>query len=80
MAITETFAQVAPDSTGKKIDNTEVTNHNSDVVLRQAAVISDPEDVDGRAAVVNSAPAANTMALATRQVGVIVVSGVVMTI
>lgn len=59
MAITPSFVAVAPDSTGKLIDNVEVNTGLSDVVQRQVTVTGDPEDPAGRARVLAAPPAAN---------------------
>lgn len=40
------FVQVAPDSTGKKIDNTEVTRNDGTIVERQRVVLADPDRLD----------------------------------
>lgn len=42
MVTTPSFVQVAPDSTGKKIDNVQLVNSNSDTVQRQVITIADP--------------------------------------
>ena len=46
MATGDGFVQVAPDSTGKKIDNSELTV-NALLVERQRIVISDPVNATG---------------------------------
>lgn len=50
MATTEGYVQVAPDSTGAKIDTTEVTTAGG-TVDRQTVGIGDPADGSARAAV-----------------------------
>lgn len=67
MAINETFIQVAPDSNGKKVDNTQVTTAAGDV-LRQQIGLTDPEDAAARARVTNAPPAANAYGIAVRPV------------
>jgi hypothetical protein len=39
---TDGYVQHAPDSTGKKVDTSEVTRDDGTVVERQKAIISDP--------------------------------------
>lgn len=51
MAVTDQVVQVAPDSTGKKIDNSELTRDDGTVVERQRVNISDPEDPNAHTAV-----------------------------
>ena len=65
--MTDSFVQIPPDSSGKKIDNSEVLV-GTDTVERQRVNISDPEDADGHAAVVSEEPEPHGYALATRTV------------
>jgi hypothetical protein len=44
MATQDGYVQVSPDSTGKKIDNAELTRDDGTVVERQRVVISSDED------------------------------------
>jgi hypothetical protein len=46
MAAIDGKVQVAPDSTGKVIDNSELTRVDATVVERQRVNLSDPEDVN----------------------------------
>jgi len=59
--------QVAPDSTGKKVDTSELTV-NSQTVERQRVVQADPADPLGLGAVKNSAPAGTEYAPVTRPI------------
>lgn len=44
MATQDSYVQVAPDSTGKKIDNSQLTRADGTVVQRQRVVIGDDTD------------------------------------
>lgn len=60
MAVTPSYVQVAPDSTGKRIDNTELnTGLPGGVVQRQVTSQGDPEDPDARARVRNTPASAS---------------------
>jgi hypothetical protein len=62
--MTDGYIQVQPDSTGKKIDNSELTV-GTNTVERQRIVISDPDDAAGLAAA-NSDPSAIDVGLVVR--------------
>lgn len=49
--MTDSFVQVAPDSTGKKIDNSQLTQDGGAIVQRQRVSIGDDASVDNHAAV-----------------------------
>lgn len=66
MAITPSFVRVAPDSTGKYIDNVEVNTGLADVVQRQVTITGDPEDPDGRGRVLAAPPAADAYGVVVR--------------
>lgn len=68
------FVQVAPDSTGAKMDTSELTV-GANVVERQRTVIASDSVAAGVAAVVNSTPANNAYGLAVRTVGQSVIQG-----
>lgn len=72
------FVQVAPDSSGKKIDNTTVTTGAGEV-YRQATSIGSPTGPE-RVEVAGTEPADSAQGLVTRVAGTVVVTGVVMTI
>lgn len=67
MAVTPSFVRVAPDSTGKFIDNVELLNPDSDVVERQVTSTGDPEDWDAIQRVRTSLPDASDPGAVTRQ-------------
>jgi len=56
MAANESYVQGPPDSTGKKVDTTTVTNAAGDTVHREGAVVADPSDANARAKVTNAEP------------------------
>lgn len=66
MTATETYIQGPPNSTGERIDVTQVTNAAGTVVDRESGVIADPETADARAAVLRRDPAANDYGLVVR--------------
>jgi|SRR6266581_450739 len=47
----DSFVQVAPDSTGKKLDTAQLTQDAGDIVQRQRAIIADNTNVDNFATV-----------------------------
>ncbi len=49
--MSDAYVQVIPDSTGKKVDTSELTQDSGDVVERQRIAIGDPDLVDLQAAV-----------------------------
>lgn len=49
--MTDSFVQVQPNSTGAKIDNSQLTQDGGDVVERQRVSIGDDANVDNHAAV-----------------------------
>lgn len=59
------FVQVAPQSTGRKIDNTKVSISGHDV-LRQITAAGDPEDPAAYGRVRNSLPGATDYGVVTR--------------
>ena len=59
------IVQVAPDSTGKKIDSSEITV-GANTVERQRINIADPTTAAAIASILNSAPAGTEYALLTR--------------
>jgi hypothetical protein len=63
--VSDGVVQVAPDSTGKKIDTSELTV-NAQTVERQRVNLSDPTVAAALAAVKNADPASNDYALAVR--------------
>lgn len=67
MAVTESVVQVAPDGTGKKIDNTQVTTSQGQV-LRQNTVTADPETPGARQKVTNALPGPTDFGAAVREV------------
>ena len=48
------YVQVAPDSTGKKIDNTELTRADGTIVERQRVVLADPDSASSFAGVTHA--------------------------
>lgn len=44
MSVVDGYVQVAPDSSGKKIDNSELTRDDGAVVERQRTNVADPEN------------------------------------
>ena len=68
------FVQVAPDSTGAKMDTSELTV-GANVVERQRTVIASDTTAAGVAAVVNTTPASNAYGLAVRTVGQSIIQG-----
>jgi hypothetical protein len=71
---TDSFVQVAPDSSGKKIDNSQVTvapiadPQNANTVQRQRVSLADPNDPTGVAPVLNRTASAVEFALPVRMV------------
>lgn len=65
MSVAPSYVQVAPDSTGKRIDNVTVTTA-AGLVERQVVVPGDPENPDAYAAIKSATPAANAYAMAVR--------------
>lgn len=66
------FIQVAPDSTGKKVDNTTVINEHGTEVYRQTVGMADSE-TNLRARVLDAPPSDDTPGVAVRMVGPLVV-------
>jgi hypothetical protein len=64
--MSETFVQVAPDSTGKKIATSELSN-GADTVEIQHTVIADDSTYAARAKVSNAVPGATDYGLVVRQ-------------
>lgn len=64
----DSFTQVAPDSTGDKIDASELTV-GANTVNRQRIVLADDSAAAGLAKVTNAQPGATDYALAVRQTG-----------
>lgn len=67
MPIIDAFVQVQPDSTGKKIDNSELVV-GANTVERQRVSSADPSDPLGLAAVKNAAPGSTDYGVVTRNV------------
>lgn len=61
------IVQVAPDSTGKKVDTSELTV-NAQTVERQRVVLADDATAAALAKILNSAPAGTEYALVTRPI------------
>lgn len=61
------YVQVAPDSTGKKIDNSELTV-GSNTVERQRVVLGDDAEGAALALVTRTEPEAEAYGLATREI------------
>lgn len=70
MAISESFVQGPPDSTGKKIESVEVTTSQG-VVERQVIAHGDPVDPSARVAVLNADPAGGAYGAVQRIVGTV---------
>lgn len=68
MAITPSFVRVAPDSTGKFIDNVSPTNPDLVLVQRQVTATADPDVWGAIARVVDAVPATDAFGLVVRQV------------
>lgn len=64
--VIETYIQGPPNSTGEKIDVTQVTNAAGTVVDRESSVVADPEDATARAAVLRRDAQAGDAGLAVR--------------
>src|SRR5438093_119856 len=62
----DSYVQVAPDSTGKKLDTSQLTQDSGDVVQRQRASIADDTNVNAHAKVVNTSPESTDFGLAVR--------------
>lgn len=73
MAATDSFVQVAPDSTGKLIDNSALTNAAGQTVQRQRTNLGDPSDASnaGLAQVKSAQPNDADGGLVTRPVGLV---------
>jgi hypothetical protein len=76
MAVVPSSITVAPDSTGKKVDNVQVTTTEGDV-QRQVSSLGDPENPDGYAAVKNATPASDAYGVVVRLAVPIVDTGLV---
>lgn len=74
MAGADSFIQVAEDGTGKKMDTTLLTVAG-EPVHRERVQISDKDDPDGHAKVVNATPGATDYGVVTRAAGTTPVSG-----
>jgi hypothetical protein len=61
------LVQVAPDSTGKKIDTSEIIV-GANTVERQRIVVADPTTAAAMAAVINTDPASTVYGIATRSI------------
>lgn len=68
MTVTDQIVQVPPDSTGKMIDNSELTV-GSNTVERQRVNVADPSDAAGLSAVLAGHPAADEYGQVVRVVG-----------
>ena len=66
MAVTEGYVQGPPDSTGKKIDTTTVTQTDLSTVHREGAVLVDAETLAARAKVRGDRPDFGDYALVVR--------------
>lgn len=77
MAITPSFAQVAPDSSGKKIDNVHLVNPDADEVERQVTATGDPETWAALQRVRNSLPGSTDYGAVVRQPAPAFDSGIV---
>jgi hypothetical protein len=72
------YTQVAPDSTGDKIDTSELTRADATVVNRQRVVIGDDVDPTQQAKVSSDGPGPADEALHVRTVGEVHVGGEVL--
>jgi hypothetical protein len=68
MPVTASFVRVAPDSTGKKMDNVHLTNPNADEVEREAITLGDPEVWGQLQRVLIAMPPPGTAGTAIREV------------
>jgi len=67
MAVTESFIQVAPDSTGKKMETVRLTTAAGEVE-REVVSVGDPETAGARQKVSNALPAPTDFGAAVRDV------------
>lgn len=70
----DSYIQVTPDSTGKKVDTSEITV-GANVVERERDVLSDPVDPAGLAQVINTTPAGTEYGLVVRTIGSVSTGG-----
>ena len=66
MAVVDGSVVLAPDSSGKSVDNSVVTRSDNTTQYRQRTNTSDPSDPNAHAAVRNQDPAANDYGIVVR--------------